>query len=141
MLRAAKKEHDRLLELSAGFKEDVRKQWMEYLNRPWTPVEAEPPLQRPLEDNPDLMMIPLESYDYNVGETFEVPSSVLVMDKGLYAEIYFTEFPVYEEKSDVSSQVNIPLNGFEILVRYPVDGKINLEGNSDADVASALADM
>ena len=141
MLRAAKKEHDRLLELSAGFKEEVRKQWMEYLNRPWTPVEAEPPLQRPLEDNPDLMMIPLESYDYNVGETFEVPSSVLVMDKGLYAENYFAEFPVYEEKSDVSSQVNIPLNGFEILVRYPVDGKINLEGNSEADVASALADM
>lgn len=141
MLRIAKEERSRLNALSQEYKEDVKRQWIEHMNRPWTPVEADPPLQRPLEDYPDLPMMPLASYDYNVGETFEVPSSVLAIGKRLYADDYFEDFPVYEETQDASRQVCISLNGFEMMVRFPADVEISVGGTSKADVSAALADM
>ena len=58
MLRIAKEERSRLNALSQEYKEDVRRQWIEHMNSPWTPVEADPPLQSPMEDYPDLPMMP-----------------------------------------------------------------------------------
>lgn len=141
MLEIADKERSRLLELSEEYRNDLRRKWMEYVSSPWVDVEPDKPLQRPLEDHPDIQVMPLESYDYNVGETFEIPSSVLHIDKGMYAGDYFADFPVFRETTEGERQISVLVNGYELLIRFPDIATIILEDISEAEIASVLNHM
>lgn len=138
MLEAAKNERTRLLGLSEEYRNETRRLWMEYLSRPWTPVEADEPLQRPLEDDPDMPVMLLEAYDYDVGETFEIPSDVLEIGKEMYSDGYFDDFPVFKETVEGDGQVSVRLNGFELVVRCPDEGMVSLKGTTEKEVAAAL---
>ena len=141
VLEAARRERSRLRKVSEDFRNEVRKQWVEYLNRPWTPVEADKPLQRPLEDDPDMPVMLLEAYDYDVGETFEIPADILRVDMSMYADGYFSDFPVFEETVEGDDKVSVFLNGYELAVRFPDDARIALASTSEEDVAEALGQM
>ena len=141
MLQIARKERERLHLMTEEYKDEVRRMWLDHISRPWTPVDAEAPDKRVLEDRPDVPMIPLESYDYNVGEILEIPSSVLAVDVDMYRDDYFSEFPVFEDVIDGGQQVTVPLNGFELMIRYPENGKVYMADSSEPAVAEALAQM
>ena len=141
LLEAARKERRQILEMSENFRQEVKRQWMEYLSKPWVPVEADEVLRRPLEEHPEMPMMVLESYDYDVGETYEIPSHVLDLDRSMYQDDYFSTFPVFEETTDGDSQINVSLNGFELAVRFPEEGRVALEGTARADILSALEHM
>lgn len=141
LLEAARKERRQILEMSENFRQEVKRQWMEYLSKPWVPVEADEVLRRPLEEHPEVPMMVLESYDYDVGETYEIPSHVLDLDRSMYQDDYFSTFPVFEETTDEESQINVSLNGFELAVRFPEEGRVALEGTARADILSALEHM
>lgn len=141
MLQMARKERNRLYRLTEDYKNNVRQMWLDHICQPWINVEAQTPLQRPKEDYPNIPVMPLISYDYDVGETFEIPATILVIDKSMYTEEYFSAFPVYEEVDTEDNKVVVPLNGFELLIRFPDDGKVALSNSSEVAVASAMAQM
>lgn len=134
-------EYRRLGQQAVDFYKTVGEQYYQHIRKPWVPVEADKPLARPVEEYPDMTVLPLESFDYNVGDTFEIPSDVVDLDARWYREEYKDDFPIYDSVVEGDCQASLAFNGFELLLRFPDNGKLKVSDTSEEGVSDAWSRM
>ena len=127
----------RVMERVENKRREIDRKYSEYLGKPWVPVEMSEPERSLLDKHEPVSPVPFDPRKDKVDDMVYRSSPVLKVkeDEVRKDSARHEEFKVNDDIRD--RRIQVRCNGVDVVLRFPMDGTIDLEGTSEPQVAAA----
>lgn len=116
-------------------RQELDRRYSEYLGKPWVPVKRTEPETSPLDRYDPISPIPFDPHK-DIVDDVEYPAFPALRVKNDVAAKDTIRHERFESKENIPERkIEVRCNGMDVLLRFPMNGEVRLEGNSEKHVA------